>query len=870
MQDAQHRNGLSTSEVEQSRAQHGQNLLTPPKEMPWWKLYLEKFEDPIIAILLVATAISLVFGFIHNDFVESIGIIFAVLIATGVGFWQEYSAKKKFDAMKSDKDYEIVKVRRDGVVVEVTKDQLVVGDIVILAAGDEIPADIRLFKATDMKVSESAMTGESVAVGKYPLEEAYTGSGFAPDMLLRGTNIEQGMGEGEVIAVGDATEIGKTTRQASEEVENKTPLELKLTELAGKTNVAAFTVGVLMIAILNVVHYVIGKNEFAWDWHLLETELRFLMGAVVVVIAAVPEGLPLSVTLALAFSMKTMAKENNLVKKMHACETIGAVNVIFTDKTGTLTQNQMTVVERDVTPSLQFQDWTAGNLLDIIGALNSSANWSGAGEAIGNPTECAILKNMGQELSEGIRKAWHIEEVIPFSSAWKYMASLVKEKSTGRQLIVLKGAPEVIARIIGRDQHLTLVGEQQLRGRRAISAVVVETTDFSAVKSELETKGALEGGHYVGTWFIEDPVRSDVPVAIEKCYGAGIDVVMMTGDNFKTGSEIARQAGFKNVWAIEAKDFWTAIENPQNGRELPNVIARCTPTNKLDILKWAQGKGYVCAMTGDGVNDAPSLNYADVGIAMGTGTSVAKEAADIVLLDDAFPSIVTGVKWGRSLYKNIKNFLFLQLSINVSACLVALTGPLLGVEMPFTVTQFLWINLVMDSLAAIALASEPADERVLADAPRDRKEFIINRSLATAIFGFGGFVWLTCCFILWGRSHGIEFLGESLIPFIDTKNDRDIEFTTIFFAGYMSVNWWNMFNARVVGKNKSIFDGLTSNMKFLGTVILILAVTIAIVQVGGQVFRTVPLTLQQWATILLVTSPVVIVRELWYQLAGKK
>lgn len=870
MQDAQHRNGLSTSEVEKSRAQHGRNLLTPPKETPWWKLYLEKFEDPIIAILLVATAISLVFGFIHNDFIESIGIIFAVLIATGVGFWQEYSAKKKFDAMKSDKDYEIVKVRRDGVVVEVTKDQLVVGDIVILAAGDEIPADIRLFKATDMKVSESAMTGESVAVGKYPIEEEYTGSGFAPNMLLRGTNIEQGMGEGEVIAVGDATEIGKTTRQASEEVENKTPLEQKLTELAGKINVAAFTVGILMIAILNVVHYVLGDHKFAWDWHLLETELRFLMGAVVVVIAAVPEGLPLSVTLALAFSMKTMAKENNLVKKMHACETIGAVNAIFTDKTGTLTQNQMTVVERDLTPTLNYQDWNTGTLLDIIGALNSSANWSDKGEAIGNPTECAILKNMGQELSEGIRQAWKINEVIPFSSAWKYMASSVTEKTTGRQLIVLKGAPEVIARIIGRDEHLALVGEQQLRGRRAISAVVVDKADFAAVKNDLDAKGSLEGGHYVGTWFIEDPVRSDVPVAIEKCYGAGIDVVMMTGDNFKTGSEIARQAGFKDVWAIEAKDFWTAVENPQNGRELPNVIARCTPTNKLDILKWAQARGYVCAMTGDGVNDAPSLNYADVGIAMGTGTSVAKEAADIVLLDDAFPSIVTGVKWGRSLYKNIKNFLFFQLSINVSACLVALTGPLLGVEMPFTVTQFLWINLVMDSLAAIALASEPADERVLADKPRDRKEFIINRALLSAIFGFGGLVWLSCSLLLWSRSNGMPFMDESLIPFVDVKDAKDIQFTTIFFAGYMIVNWWNMFNARVIGKNKSIFDGLTGNFKFIGTAFLILAITIVIVQIGGQVFRTVPLSFEQWAAVLLVTSPVVIVRELWYQISGKR
>lgn len=854
--------GLTDAEVLKSREQYGVNLLTPPKETPWWQLYLEKFKDPIIVILLVATAISLAFGIMEGDFTESIGIIFAILIATGVGFWQEYSAKKKFDAMKSDKDYEPVKVRRNGVVQEITKDQLVVGDVVILSAGDEIPADIELYEATDMKVQEAAMTGESVGVAKYPLSEPYSGSGFAPNLLLRGTTIEQGMGEGVVVKVGDATEIGKTTRLASEETGNKTPLEQKLGELAQKINYAAFGISATMFVILNLLHwdFALGMHPFVWDIDLLLTEVQFLMSAVVIIIVAVPEGLPLSVTMALAFSMKTMAKENNLVKKMHACETIGAVNVIFTDKTGTLTQNCMTVVEKSVKPEHK-------ELLHLIGAINSTANFSNEQTVLGNPTESAILKSIGIQQTNEIRDEYEILNRIPFSSAWKYMVTHAKSKQTGEEVMVIKGAPEVIARIIGRNDYLAEVAQQQERGRRAISAALIASLQFDTIKKELEQGYALKDCTYIGTWFIEDPVRSDVPAAIEKCYEAGIDVVMMTGDNIKTGSEIARQSGFTNIWAIEAKDFTKAIECPKNGRAYPNVITRCTPSNKLDILQWMQAQRYVCAMTGDGVNDSPSLNHADVGIAMGSGTSVAKEAADIVLLDDAFPSIVTGVKWGRSLFKNIKNFLFLQLSINVSACLVAVFGPLVGVQMPFTVTQFLWINLVMDSLAAIALASEPADERVLKDKPRDKDEFIINKQLAKSIFGFGGFVWLLCIAILWGMNHTSVLVSmgyDALAQFFDHVTP------TVFFATYMTINWWNMFNARVIGKNKSIFDGILDNSKFLGIMAFILGVTILIVQIGGEVFQTEALSAQMWGWIILLTSPIALVRELYFQLTKNR
>lgn len=852
--------GLGESEVLRSREQYGRNLITPPEKTPWWKLYLEKFKDPIIIILLAATVISLVFGVIHGEYTESVGIILAVLIATGVGFWQEYDAERKFEAMKSDKDYEPVKVRRSGVVSEIPKDELVVGDVVLVAAGDEIPADLLLYHALDLKVSEAAMTGEAIAVAKYPTNETFRGSGFAPNQLLRGTTVEQGLGEGEVTAVGDATELGKTTRQASEETENKTPLEVSLNALAEKINVAGFVVSGLMILILNLMHWDFGFGDvpFQWTWDTLFTEVRFLMEAVVVIIVAVPEGLPLAVTLALAFSMKTMAKEHNLVRKMHACETIGAVNLIFTDKTGTLTQNRMSVVDVDVKDENR-------TYLDFVGAINSSANWSGGDVVIGNPTEGAILRAMGKELSEKFRTSWTIRATIPFSSAYKYMVTYAVHGKTGEKAIVIKGAPEVVARIIGDDSFLGKVAAQQARGRRAIAAAVFAENDFKIVRDHLEKGETLPSGRYLGTWFIEDPIRPDVPGAIEKCYGAGIDVVMMTGDNLKTGAEIGRQAGFKDIWAVEAKDFDGAVADGYDGsRTYPNVIARCTPTQKLDILKQMQAKGMACAMTGDGVNDSPSLNHADVGIAMGSGTSVAKEAADIILLDDAFPSIVTGVKWGRSLFKNIKNFLYLQLSINVSACFLALFAPIVGVEVPFTVTQFLWINLVMDSLAAIALASEPADEAVLLEQPRDRHKFIIDRPLATAIFGFGGFVWLLCTFVLWGMHHTEILSGLGLRTVAALLGQLDL---TVFFAFYMLINWWNLFNARVIGKNRSALDGVFSNAKFVAIALFVLVTTIVIVQVGGKVFSTHPLSAETWLYIILLTSPILIVREVYYHLS---
>jgi Ca2+-transporting ATPase len=843
--------GLSQEEVIKSREQHGKNLLTPPKQKEWWQLYLEKFKDPIIIILLVALGVSFVVGFIEGSLIESIGILVAIILATGVGFWMEYSAKKKFDILNQISDTENVKViRNNGTTMEIPKDELVVGDIVILSAGDEIPADIELLEAIEFKVDESTMTGESVAVGKRAKineEETWNDSGFAPFLVLRSTKITEGSGVGVVIKVGDETEIGKTTRQAMEETGGETPLNKQLDGLAGLVSKAAFTMAGLLLLFLNIHHF--GFTDFDSGWlNILGTEVKFFMMAVTLIVVAVPEGLPLASTLSLAFSMKTMARENNLVKKMHACETIGAVNVIFSDKTGTLTQNKMKVVEESI---------KSYSKVAINGAINSTANINqDNGKVIGNPTEGAILgwiNNINDPINkynyDDIRNEISVVEQVPFNSTNKYMST---KASDG--ILYVKGAPEVVSRLCGDDSYLEEVSKQQSRGRRAIS--------FASGQD-------IEHLEYDGSVFIEDPIRPDVPAAIKKCYEAGVDVVMMTGDNIKTAAEIARQAGFsrklqgqpeKDVWAVEAKDFdKVAWGDPMCG--YPNVIARCKPEDKLNILKKFKelGKGtateHVCAMTGDGVNDSPSLNHADVGIAMGSGTSVAKEASDIVLLDDAFPSIVTGIKWGRSLYKNIQSFLVFQLIINVATCLVVVLSPILGVDMPFTVTQMLWVNIVMDTLAALCLASEPADENVLTEKPRKQNAFILTKPMYKTIIGMGIFVFGVLSLIVHDIAQGSIKFGLDL---------------TELFAIFMMINWWNLFNIRVFGKNRSIFYNLKGSSKFLLGSLVIFIGTILIVQFGGEIFNTRPLDFKEWCIIVASTSPIVIIREIWHRIFPKK
>lgn len=583
--------GLTEEEVRVSREMHGSNMLTPPPSTPWWKLFLDKFKDPIIMILLVAAVISIVVGIVEGDLIEPIGIIVAILLATGIGFYMEYSSKKKFDILNKISDTEPVKVVRNDEVVQIPKDELVVGDIVIISTGDEIPADIELLESNDLKVSESTMTGESIPVTKRVKyeEENWSGSGYPPYLVLRSTNVMEGNGVGIVVNVGDATEIGKTTRQAMEEVEIETPLQKQLNGLASLVSKCAFSIAGLLLVFLNVHHFFFTEYDSSF-MGILTAELGFFMTAVVLIVAAVPEGLPLSQVLSLSFAMKTMAKENNLVKKLHACETIGAVNIILTDKTGTLTQNRMTVVDKSIISS--------EDLMILNASVNSTAEIGANDKPIGNPSEAAILKYLKDSGTDynTYRSSVNISETKPFNSTDKYMSTTIT-KDDGEKQILVKGAPEVVINmclnVSDRDKILEEISSQQGRGRRALG--------FASGSS-------MDNLEYNGTYFIEDPVRPDVPDAVRRSYEAGIDVVMMTGDNIKTATEIARQAGFKEIVAIEAKD-WSDYNFSSTSR-YPNVVARCKPEDKLKILKYLQDHGAVCAMTGDGGLYAPY--YSDI------------------------------------------------------------------------------------------------------------------------------------------------------------------------------------------------------------------------------------------------------------------
>ncbi len=955
MKHDSHFQGLNPQQVAESRERHGANVLAPPPRQPWYKLFLGKFQDPIIKILLVAAAISC----LTHEWIEGLGILGAVLLATGLAFFNEYRAGKEFDILNQVNDDVPFKAVREGEFVMVPRRDLVVGDIIFVEQGEELPADGTVLEVVNLQVDQSRLTGEPEPVPKFPVgsdEHTEGGESTYPDeRVLRGTPVVEGHGYVELTAVGADTEIGRTALAASEENDTPTPLSLQLERLGKLISVVGTGVALTTFCALVIRGVVTGDiSQTAGQWSVLGVVaaagivaltrlwlpilvdgmqffrpslalpkflrgwrgiigsllagllllsigagilqgtgvldgdifnevalpqiLTFFMVAVALIVMAVPEGLAMSVTLSLAYSMRRMTKTNNLVRKMHACETIGAATVICTDKTGTLTMNQMRMHAIEF-PLLQGAPINAKTpeaaLVAASLAVNSSANLSRrpglAPEVFGNPTEGALLLYLEENNLDyqHIRDSFRITTQWTFSTERKFMATQGVPDGSGQELLFVKGAPEIVmkrcrllrteaaAPVEFSDEKRRLMLEElkayQARGMRTLAVAYLpeppenEEDDIDQVAVNLI---------WLGFVAIADPVRPEVPEAVRSCFAAGIQVKMVTGDNPETAREIGRQIG---LWA-ENDDPRAVMTGPEfsalSEAEVTDaalrlkIMARARPHDKLRLVKTLKAASEVVAVTGDGTNDAPALNFADVGIAMGkTGTAIAKEAAAIILLDDSFQSIVNAVLWGRSLYRNIQRFLLFQLTINVVALSIAMVGPFIGIELPLTIIQILWVNLIMDTFAALALATEPPDPDVMKLPPRRKSDFIISPAMA-------GHILITAAFFL-------AVLLTFLAVITTNGQGEDIRIQTIFFSTFVLMQVWNLFNAKCFGGFRSVFPRLFNNPAFLLIVGGILVGQIVIVTIGGRVFRTVPLDWATWCFIIAATSVVLWGGELW-------
>ena len=882
--------GLTDEEVIRSRAEHGVNLLTPPKRPSLLRLYLEKFQDPVVKVLLVAALFSLAISIVENEYAETIGIIAAILLATGIGFFFEYDANKKFDLLNAVNEETHVKVIRNGRVQEVPRKDIVVGDVVILETGEEMPADGDLLEAVSLQVNESNLTGEPV-VSKTTVEADFDPEAtYASNRVLRGTTVVDGHGMMRVDAVGDATEIGKVARQSTEQSTEPTPLNIQLTKLANLIGKIGFTAAGLAFAIFFIkdviLFYDFGSFQTFSDWlPALQATLKYFMMAVTLIVVAVPEGLPMSVTLSLALNMRRMLSTNNLVRKMHACETMGAITVICTDKTGTLTQNQMQIHEASFYGLKNRSDLADDELSRLVKegiSVNSTAflEETAPGEkakGVGNPTEVALLlwlNKQGQDYLK-MREEAQVIDQLTFSTERKFMATLVQSPLMDKRVLYVKGAPEIV---LGKCKDVVLEDNKRVSASEyrptvdaqllAYQNMAMRTLGFAyKIVDENETRdcAALVSDNdlsFLGVAAISDPIRPDVPAAVQKCQSAGISVKIVTGDTPGTATEIARQIG---LWKpedternrITGADFAALSDEEALERVMDlKIMSRARPTDKQRLVQLLQQKGAVVAVTGDGTNDAPALNHAQVGLSMGTGTSVAKEASDITLMDDSFNSIGTAVMWGRSLYKNIQRFIVFQLTINFVALFIVLLGSLVGTELPLTVTQMLWVNLIMDTFAALALASIPPSESVMKEKPRKRTDFIITKAMREMIFGVG----LVFSIVLLG----LLFYFEQ-----DSLSVREL---TIFFTFFVMLQFWNLFNARVFGTTDSAFKGISKSYGMEFIVLAILIGQFLIVQFGGAVFRTEPLDWLTWVQIIASSSLVLWAGELvrWIQRMRQK
>lgn len=922
--------GLTDSEVIQNRNRYGENIITPPPQTPWWKLLLEKFEDPIIKILIVAAIIAIAVGLTNGHYLEGVGIVVAILLATVMAFINEYKASKEFELLNSVNDELHVKVIRNGGVTSVPKRDVVVGDIVIVDRGDEIPSDGVLLESVSLIVNESSLTGEP-STNKTSIPTNSYKTTYSPNLVLKGTTVTDGHGVYQTTAVGDSTEIGKTAHAATVEVNNPTPLTKQLQKLSEYISSAAFFIAILAFVILTIFDLVNPVNDFTFeqeyvvavvvlsiiiilakywvpsinailgwlrvpfkiplpypnnskrqlllllvsafliissglaiaallnidifsagillDSNLLSHLLNYFMVSMTLIVVAVPEGLSMSVTLSLAYSMRKMTAENNLVRKLQATETMGATTVICTDKTGTLTQNRMRVIDYDF-----LQDSDTKNLSTLVKlslAVNSTAHLDFSKEpttVVGNPTDGALLlwlNELGVDYRL-LRDSFKVDVQHPFSSEKKYMITVGHSVDLGKRLLLVKGAPEKVLTMCSSqtvsDHIHEKLKEYQVKALRTIAFAYSEVLSESLSDSEMPNSLI-----FLGIVGIADPLRDEVAAAINECHIAGIDVKMVTGDNQDTAIAIGKNAGLltehSNDLSISGPDF-EKLSDDEALKVLPDlkVMYRARPSDKLRMVSLLQKLHNVVAVTGDGTNDAPALNQADVGLAMGSGTQVAKDAADIILLDDSFSSIVNATRWGRALYQNIQKFLYFQLTINLVAVAIVLTGPFTGIDLPLTVTQMLWVNLIMDTFAALALATEPPHSEIMKRKPRSPREFILNAGILRYLIATAIIFYIILVGLLLFYKYDDGFSSKEL---------------TCFFNIFVLIQFWNLFNARRLFGGVGIFS-FSSNKLFVTIALTILLGQFAIVQFGGEVFRTVPLTGIEWLLHIIATSPVLI------------
>ncbi|MDR0954546.1 MAG: calcium-translocating P-type ATPase, PMCA-type [Rikenellaceae bacterium] len=878
-----HHTGLSEAQVLESRRRHGENILTPPPKEPLWKLFLEKFTDPIILILLIALALSIgvaCYEFFSGHagvsvFFEPAGILLAVLLATVVGFLFELSANRKFEVLNQMNDDTQIKVIRSGNVCQIPQKEVVVGDLVILEAGEEVPADGQLLEAVSLLINESTLTGEPVIKKTIDPADFDREATYPSDRALKGTTVIDGHGLMRVETVGDATEYGQVYEGAQIDNSVETPLNKQLNRLAGLITRVSYAIAILIVVGRLISYFVGAGGLVVGDWiqfggFLLNT----VMIAVTVLVVAVPEGLPMSVTLSLAMSMKRMLSTNNLVRKMHACETMGAATVICTDKTGTLTQNRMKVYAANF--------YGAEDITDMIKegiAANSTAylDYSRPDkiEALGNPTEGALLLWLHDNGINylPLREEAPIIEQLTFSTERKYMATIVQSPLLGKRVLYVKGAPEIVLDLcktvpVARETVQAQLLEYQNKAMRTLgfACQILEDDD----PTDYIQEGRLHHTDltFMGIVAISDPIRAEVPNAVQSCLRAGIGVKIVTGDTPGTAREIGRQIGLwgedePDAHHITGTEFAAMDDQTVLERILDlKIMSRARPMDKQRLVQLLQQRDQVVAVTGDGTNDAPALNAAQVGLSMGDGTSVAKEASDITILDNSFSSISRAVMWGRSLYQNIQRFIVFQMTINVTACLIVLFGAFLGTESPLTVTQMLWVNLIMDTFAALALASLPPNEKVMAEKPRKTTDHIITRPMARSILGVGVlFVVLLFGLVQYFKHAEITSLmqfnfadfGRNFFNF-SAGNGLSAYELSLFFTIFVLLQFWNMFNAKAFHSGRSAFASLGQSRGFLLIAVVILAGQWLIVTLGGTMFNVVPLRPADWGIILATTS----------------